>query len=119
MFEPEFSLQFIKVREPHGAGAEVQNGEPPLLILLHGVGSNEQDLARYAGHFDSRFLIVSVQAPFRLAENSFAWFQPVIAAEEAEASRCLLIKFVDNAAKRFGIASRIFLLGFSQARLWL
>lgn len=47
---------------------------PPLLVLVHGYGSNEQDLMALAGYFDPRFLIVSVRAPRTLGQGSYAWF---------------------------------------------
>ncbi len=36
---------------------------PPLLLLLHGVGSNERDLFALAPQLDERFLVLSVRAP--------------------------------------------------------
>ena len=48
------------IREPRdrsggGAGA-------PLLLLLHGIGSNEADLLGLAPYLDERFFIVSARA---------------------------------------------------------
>ena len=39
------------------------NARPPLLLLLHGVGSNEHDLFSLAPHLDPRLLILSARAP--------------------------------------------------------
>ena len=36
---------------------------PPLLLLLHGIGSNEHDLFQLAPMLDERLLIISVRAP--------------------------------------------------------
>src|SRR5437879_11293979 len=94
----QLSLTHI-VRQP----AVPSQGRPPLLILLHGVGSNEQDLMGLAPALDGRFLIVSARAPISLAQDAYAWFHIqftpngiVIQPEEAEASRIQLLKCVDE-----------------------
>jgi len=53
----------------------VKSAFPPLLLLLHGVGSNEYDLFGLAPYLDKRFLIISVRAPYTLGPDSFAWFE--------------------------------------------
>lgn len=97
-------------------------GRPPLLLLLHGLGSNEQDLMGMAPSLDGRFLIVSARAPITLERGAYAWFNIqflptgiVIQPEEAEASRLLLLKFVDETVEAYGAdPSRVYLMGFSQ-----
>ena len=49
------------VRQP-----TIETGTPPLLLLLHGIGSNEHDLFGLAPFLDKRFLIISVRAPIAL-----------------------------------------------------
>ena len=61
------------VREP-AANAATSGERPPLLLLLHGVGSNEQSMASLASAFDSRFIVMSVRSPIVLGPNAFAWF---------------------------------------------
>tara|TARA_B100001094_G_C17930707_1_gene670602 strand:+ start:16 stop:675 length:660 start_codon:yes stop_codon:yes gene_type:complete len=47
----------------------------PLLILLHGYGSNEADMLGLGPYFDEREVnCVSVRAPFQLDTGGFAWF---------------------------------------------
>jgi len=47
----------------------------PLLILLHGYGSNERDLLGLCPYFDDREITcASVRAPYRLDMGGFAWF---------------------------------------------
>ena len=53
----------------------IEAGTPPLLLLLHGVGSNEHDLFELAPFLDKRFLIISVRAPNTLGAGSYAWFE--------------------------------------------
>ena len=51
---------------------EVEN--PPLLILLHGYGSNEQDLFSFSEELPDEFLIISAQAPINMQPGSYAWY---------------------------------------------
>ena len=47
---------------------------PPLLVLLHGIGSNEHEFLKFAQSFDERLAILSVRAPFAQTAGSFLWF---------------------------------------------
>lgn len=106
------------------AGASA-DGAPPLLLLLHGVGSNEHDLFGLAPYFDSRCVIVSARAPNTRAPGSYAWFDvtftptgPQINPEQAEASRQTLIRFIGEAAAAYGAnPANVFLIGFSQGAI--
>jgi len=102
------------------------DGRPPLLILLHGYGSNERDLVGLAPYLDPRFQIVSVRAPQTLAPGSYAWFELrwtaaddiVINFPQAEQSRTLLIGFIAEALAAYGgDPARVYLLGFSQGAI--
>ena len=62
------SLHYI-VREPKQA-----TENPPLLILLHGYGSNEQDLFSFAEELPDNLLIVSAQAPHSMEFGAYAWY---------------------------------------------
>jgi len=46
----------------------------PLLILLHGYGSNERDLAGLAPYLPSELNIVSLRAPLTMQPGSYTWF---------------------------------------------
>jgi phospholipase/carboxylesterase len=103
----------------------IEAGTPPLLLLLHGVGSNEHDLYGLAPFLDKRFLIISVRAPNTLGPGSYAWFEvdftpqgPVINPEQAEASRKTLITFLKEAITAYGADPRqVYLMGFSQGAI--
>jgi phospholipase/carboxylesterase len=108
------------VRQPKN-----EAGAPPLLILLHGIGSNEHDLYGLAPFLDERFLIISVRAPNTLGPGSYAWFEadftpqgPVINPAQAEASRKTLIAFLNEAVTTHGAdPERVYLMGFSQGAI--
>lgn len=105
--------------------AETPSEKPPLLILLHGVGSHELDLFSLASHLDKRFLVLSVRAPNTLGPNSFAWFPVeiypdrfVIDAEKAESSRKTIIQFISEATEYYGCdPQQVYLMGFSQGAI--
>lgn len=100
-------------------------GHPPLLLLLHGVGSHEGDLMGLVPYLDGRVYVVSARAPVTLAPGMYAWFQvqldplhPVINSEQAETSRQILIRFIDEVTAAYGTdPRRVYLLGFSQGAI--
>lgn len=102
--------------------APAAQGPSPVLVLLHGVGSNEQDLMGLAPRVDPRARIISVRGPLTIGPEAYAWFSvqftptgPVIVPEQEAASRAAIADFIDWVAQRQGIpASLVFLLGFSQ-----
>lgn len=97
----------------------------PLLVLLHGVGSNEEDLFKFADHLPAELIVVSARAPYTLDKNRYAWYQvdfssgkPVINAEQAEKSLLVLKLFINQLAERYQAdPARIFLAGFSQGAI--
>jgi phospholipase/carboxylesterase len=101
------------------------SARPPLLLLLHGVGSNEDDLITLAPYLDRRFFVVSARAPYTLAPGAYAWFHvaftpdgPSIDAEEAERSRVALLAFINELLTAYQLdAERVYLLGFSQGAI--
>jgi phospholipase/carboxylesterase len=100
---------------------------PPLLLLLHGVGSHERDLFELAPYLDERFFIVSARAPITLMSGAYAWFhvqfmpddgRPVINPDDAESSRQLLLQFTDELVAAYQLdPKRVYLMGFSQGAI--
>jgi phospholipase/carboxylesterase len=101
------------------------DGKPPLLLQLHGVGSNERDLFGFAELLDPRFLVLSLRAPLVRGPESFAWFNveflPVgfkIEPEQLRASRDAIVRFIGEAVDAYDAdAERVYLLGFSQGAI--
>jgi phospholipase/carboxylesterase len=112
------------VRRPSD-GANPDRSRPPLLLLLHGVGSNEQSMASLAPAFDPRFLVISARSPIVLGPNAFGWFHvtftaqgPVIDAEEAAAGWAQLARFIDEAVAAYDAdPARVYVAGFSQGAI--
>src|SRR5215212_5224819 len=99
---------------------------PPLLLLLHGVGSNERDLMGLAPWLDGRFFVASAQAPITLGYDAYGWFRfeftpngPVVMdPAEAESSFRLILRFMDELIEAYGVdPNRTYLVGFSQGAI--
>lgn len=96
----------------------------PLLILLHGYGSNEQDLFSFASELPDNYRIISLRAPYNLGmHNSFAWYAINFDADQnkfsdtdqAKSSMELLNKTVVELQEKYGNhAEDTALIGFSQ-----
>lgn len=97
-------------------------GKPPALILLHGVGSNERDMAPLAMAMDSRFVVITARSPIEIGPNAYAWFHvrfsqqgPVIEAQEAADGWRLLARFIQEVVNEYDVdASQVYVAGFSQ-----
>lgn len=110
-------LQYL-IREP-----KLNGGTNKAIILLHGVGSNEQDLFSLADQLPSDFYILSVRAPFVLGAGRFAWYnvdfssgKPVFNVQQELASRDLLTRFVAEMKVKYKL-EHVFLGGFSQGAI--
>jgi phospholipase/carboxylesterase len=97
--------------------------KPWLLVLMHGVGSNEADLFGLAPYVPPQCHVLSLRAPFTVGPQAHAWFEfevlpggqrRINASQEME-SRALLATEVAAHAKRLGVPpERVMLGGFSQ-----
>jgi phospholipase/carboxylesterase len=113
---PELPLAH-RVRRPRAAG-----GAPPLLVLLHGYGSNEEDLIGLAPYLDERLLMVSARAPLMLMPGSYAWFEIAFTPQgiavdpyQAALSARAAAEFVERARDSYGAdPARVLVGGFSQ-----
>ena len=106
--------------------AKTTDEKPPLLILLHGIGADENDLFGLASFLDERFFIASVQAPFTLPYGGYAWFELILEpnkpmgynANQFEQSRQMIFEFIDAIIAEHDLdADRVYLCGFSQGSM--
>lgn len=103
----------------------VPSARPPLLLLLHGIGADEVDLAPLVPHLDPRFFAISARAPHEAEPMGYRWYAidwtaspPRADPAEIVASRELLARFVEEAIAAYGTdPARTFLLGFSQGAI--
>ena len=97
----------------------------PLIILIHGYGSNEKDLFSLIDYLPKEAYIISLRGPIELFNNSYAWYDIYVDAnnkfydhEGAKKIRDELYKFIDEIVKYPNIDSdNITLIGFSQGAI--
>ncbi|MEO1487257.1 MAG: alpha/beta fold hydrolase [Bacteroidota bacterium] len=98
----------------------------PAIIMLHGYGSNEEDLFSFASELPKEYTILSVQAPYQLEPFGHAWYAINFDAEQgkwsddeqAKESRDKISSFIDEAIAAYQLdAENITLLGFSQGTI--
>lgn len=99
---------------------------PPLLILLHGYGSNEQDLFSFAEELPDELLIISAQAPYEMGYGGYAWYAINFDAQngkfsdldQARESVEKISSFIDEIKVKYNTnPQKTFLLGFSQGAI--
>jgi len=114
------SLEY-KIREP-----KVILDKNPLLLLLHGYGSNEADLFSFAPELADKYYIISARAPYDLQYGSYAWYAINFDAdqnkfsdnEQAKISRDIIANFIDELVANYPIdANDVNLVGFSQGSI--
>lgn len=108
-----FSMEH-KVRQP-----EILDGKAPMLVLLHGLRSNEDDLFAIAPMLDERLIVVSVRAPFDAGGGRYKWYDyPMTDPQQAEESRRMLIEFINQLVQAYNADSkRVYIGGFSQGAM--
>jgi phospholipase/carboxylesterase len=109
------------VREP-----KIKLEKNPLLLLLHGYGSNEEDLFSFSTELPKEYYVVSVRAPYDLQFGSYAWYAINFDADEnkfsdheqAKKSRDLIANFISELTDNYAIdAQDVTLIGFSQGTI--
>ena len=108
-------LYYIAYRTP-----DARSEEGVLLIMLHGYGSDEQDLIGLAPYLELPCLAVSVRAPQSLDFGGYAWFpleispKGVVPDYEAAQEACAQVRGLVEKLREEHRSRQVFLLGFSQ-----
>ena len=109
------------VREP-----KVKLDKNPAIILLHGYGSNEEDLFSFATELPEEYYVISARAPYDMMYGAYAWYAINFDADEnkfsdldqARSSRDLIVEFIDECVSKYAIdAEKVTLIGFSQGAI--
>ncbi len=116
----DLSLEYI-AREP-----KVISTHTPLILLIHGYGSNKEDLFSFAAELPEQALVISVQAPTALPFGGYAWYSITFDADENKFSNPdegknsvqKLNIFIDEIINKYNInTDKIFMTGFSQGAI--
>ncbi|MBX2907920.1 MAG: dienelactone hydrolase family protein [Taibaiella sp.] len=117
--QTDLSLKYL-VQQPGKASAH-----PPVIILLHGYGSNEEDLFGLRVALPANYLIASVRAPLKADVGGYQWFEREIVngkytgkKEHLDQSRKTILKFIGEFTKKYRAdPSSVYLAGFSQGAM--
>lgn len=109
-------LQYL-VREPQNITSET-----PILFLIHGYGSNEQDLFSFIPTLPEDWLVVSFRAPRDSNNGDYAWFDIDFLSEEnfldvpqAEDAVKQVLENIMKVSNHYGLTNnKTHLCGFSQ-----
>jgi len=98
--------------------------DQPLVIFLHGYGSNEQDLFGMKDELPKQYTYLSVRAPVVLEEGSYQWFRKKGEGayngetDDLKSSGQVLIDFIAKATRKYHTEpGKVFLVGFSQGAI--
>lgn len=96
----------------------------PVLVMLHGYGSNEEDLFSFADDLPDELFIISVRAPYPMPPYGYAWYAihwqgstngKFSDDDQAVISREKIVQFLDEVVEQYPVdKDNVTLLGFSQ-----
>lgn len=118
--EQQLPLEYIIKESTH----KVRHS--PAIFMLHGYGSNEDDLFSFADELPDEYTIVSIRAPHILSGFGYAWYAINFDEEQGKwsdneqalKSRDIIVDFIDEVCKKYKIDTKnVTLLGFSQGAI--
>lgn len=98
----------------------------PVLFLLHGYGSHEEDLFSFANYLPDEYLVISLRAPLSLSFGGYAWYSIHFNEEqdkwsddaEAKKAQDIILYNIDYHLSQFKLnKQKVSLLGFSQGAI--
>lgn len=120
MTTKELTLHHL-IKEPKN-----KSGKSPVLIMLHGYGSDANDLFSFSGELPDDLFIISAQAPNPLPPYGNAWYalnftntgEKFSDDVQAVESRKKILQFIDEVIENYPVdGDNLTLLGFSQGTI--
>jgi phospholipase/carboxylesterase len=115
--QTDLPLKYLEQTNP-------ESRNQPLVIFLHGYGSNEQDLFDIKDELPASYNYLSVRAPMVIEEGRYQWFRQKGdgaydgESDDLKTSGAVLLDFVAQAAKKYHTEpNKVFLVGFSQGAM--
>src|SRR5690606_15497971 len=105
---------------------KISSEKSPVLIMLHGYGSDANDLFAFASELPEELFIISAQAPYPLPPYGNAWYAINFDSVhgkfsddvQAVESREKISAFIDEVIENYPVdANNLTLLGFSQGTI--
>ena len=106
--------------------SSVTDSPAPAVIMLHGYGSNSDDLFGLRSHIPAGYHVYSLQAPVAMENGAYGWYKLDFGKErdlrydyaEAEKARKFVVEFINDVSSKQNVdKNRIILLGFSQGAI--
>ena len=106
--------------------SNLENVPSPLLLMIHGYGSNEQDLFSFSRAIPEKFTIISIRCYIEIQYNVYAWYNISLDyngnksydTDKAIESRNNIFKTIEICKNKYNIdPNNITLLGFSQGSM--
>ena len=106
--------------------SNLENIPSPLLIMVHGYGSNEKDLFSFSRAIPEHITIISLRGDIEIQNNGYAWYNISLDfngnksydINKAHESRDKIVKFIDQCIEMYNIDNKnITLMGFSQGSM--
>ena len=103
-----------------------EGGNTPVLFLLHGYGSHEEDLFSFANYLPEEYLIISLRAPLTLGFGGYAWYSIHFNENqdkwsddaEAKTAQEIILYNINYHLEQFKLeGQKVSLLGFSQGAI--
>ena len=98
----------------------------PLILMVHGYGSNEEDLFSFSRALPEKFTVISIRGPITIQSMSYAWYNISIDylgnktydSEKAIESRDMIVNCIDKCTEVYNTdKNNVTLLGFSQGSI--
>lgn len=110
-------LQYL-IKKP-----QITSAKNKAIILLHGVGSNEQDLFGLAEQLPKDYYIISPRGQYTLGAGRYAWYNvdfstgiPVYNTAQELSSRKAIVTFIEQVKEKYNL-DEVYVGGFSQGAI--
>ena len=111
----------------------IETDHSQLFLLIHGYGSNEEDLFSFSPDLPATAHVISVRGIYNLPFGGYSWYdisfennEKYMDTNQAANSKDALVKFIDEIIIQENLdTNNVFIAGFSQGesifqlRLWL
>lgn len=106
--------------------SDIKKGLSPLLLMVHGFGSNEEDLFSFTRALPKELTVVSVRGPIEIQNMGYAWYDISIDhlgnkkydINKAIESRDQIVKCIEKCTDTYNTdPDNVTLLGFSQGSI--
>jgi phospholipase/carboxylesterase len=102
-----------------------KSANPPVIILLHGYGSDERDLFELRNFFPKNYIIIAARAPYKLPNNGYQWYEMTEVngihdgnPAQLTNSRNQIKKFITQVISKYHSDPKaVYLSGFSQGAI--